>query len=108
MERFDEWMKQVRDTGLHEKCKIMAGVTPFRSAGMARYMRDEVAGVMVPEYYVERIAKAEDPRAEGVAICVEQIQRLRETEGVAGIHIMAIEWESRVAEIVEKAGLKRA
>ena len=107
MNRFDEWMEQVRSKGLHEKCKILAGVTPLKSAGMTRYMRDQVAGVSVPDYYLQRMTKAEDPKAEGVNICVEQIQRLRQIEGVAGVHIMAIEWEVKVAEIVEKAGLRR-
>ena len=105
MDRFSEWMKMVCDLGLHEKCKILAGVTPLKSAGMARYMRDKVAGITMPDFYVDRISKAEDPKSEGIDICVEQIQQLRETEGVAGIHIMAIEWEAKVAEIVEKAGL---
>jgi methylenetetrahydrofolate reductase (NADPH) len=107
MDRFDEWMEEVRNRGLHEKCKILAGVTPLKSAGMTRYMRDQVAGVSVPDYYLQRMTKAEDPKAEGVNICVEQIERLRQIEGVAGVHIMAIEWEVKVAEIVEKAGLKR-
>ncbi len=106
MDRFVEWMRQVRERGLHEKCKILAGVTPLKSAGMAKYMRDQVAGIIVPDYYVKRMADAEDPPAEGIKICVEQINQLREIEGVAGIHIMAIEWENRVAEIVEKAALK--
>ena len=107
MDRFRRWMEQVRDRGLHERCKILAGVTPLKSVGMARYMRDKVAGVSVPDYYVKRMSKAEDTKAEGINICVEQIQQLREIEGVAGVHIMAIEWEEKVAEIVEKAGLKR-
>jgi methylenetetrahydrofolate reductase (NADPH) len=107
MDRFDEWMEQVRSRGLHKRCKILAGVTPLKSAGMTRYMRDQVAGVIVPDYYLQRMTKAKDPKAEGVSICVEQIQRLRHIEGVAGVHIMAIEWEVKVAEIVEKAGLKR-
>ena len=64
-----------------------------------------VAGLSVPDYYIERLEKAEDKAAEGIKICVEQIERFREIEGVAGVHIMAIEWEHRVAEIVEKAGL---
>jgi methylenetetrahydrofolate reductase (NADPH) len=106
MERFDQWMEHVRNKQLHKKCKILAGVTPLKSVGMTKYMRDKVAGVTVPDYYVERMAKAEDAKAEGIDICVEQIQQLRETEGVAGVHIMAIEWEAKVPEIVEKAGLK--
>jgi methylenetetrahydrofolate reductase (NADPH) len=107
MERFVEWMEQVCSRGLHKKCKILAGVTPLKSAGMTRYMRDKVAGVSVPNYYVERMSRAENPKVEGVNICVEQIQQLRQIEGVAGVHIMAIEWEEKVREIVEKAGLKR-
>jgi len=107
MERFAKWMDQVRDKGLHEKCAILAGVTPLKSAGMARYMRDQVAGITVPDSYVERMSKAEDAKAEGIDICVEQIQQLREMPGIAGVHIMAIEWEAKVPEIVEKAGLKK-
>ena len=107
MERFGEWMKRICDLGLHEKCKILAGVTPLKSAGMARYMRDKVAGVIVPDYHVNRMAKAEDGKSEGINICVEQIQQLREMTGIAGIHLMAIEWEHMIPEIVEKAGLKR-
>ena len=107
MDRFKKWMKQVCSEGLHEKCKILAGVTPLRSAGMARYMRDAVAGVSVPDSYIDRMAKAEDPATEGLAICVEQIKQLREIKGVAGVHIMAIEWERKVPEIVESADLKR-
>jgi methylenetetrahydrofolate reductase (NADPH) len=107
MERFDKWMEQARNRGLHERSKILAGVMPFKSVGAAVHMRDKVAGAIVPNSYVERMAAAADPKAEGIKICVEQIQRLREIKGIAGIHIMAVEWEEKVAEIVEKAGLKR-
>jgi methylenetetrahydrofolate reductase (NADPH) len=106
MDRFTRWMEQVRQLGLHERCKILAGITPLKSVGMAKHMRDNVAGLILPEHYVERMAKAQDPKIEGVQICVEQIDRLREIPGVAGIHLMAIEWEEKVAEIVQKAGLK--
>jgi len=108
MQRLEGWMEQVRSKGLHRKCRIIAGVTPLKSLGMAKYMRDKVAGVAVPDYYVERMAAAKDAKAEGVNICVEQINRLQKTDGVAGVHIMAIEWEQIVAEIVKKAELKRA
>ena len=107
MDRFEEWMGQVRSRGLHKKCRILAGVTPLKSLGMARYMRDKVAGVTVPDHLLDRMAKAEDPKTEGINICVEQIRRLRQIEGVAGVHIMAIEWEQKVHEIVQKAGLKK-
>ncbi len=105
MERFEEWMRQVRERGLHRRVKILAGVTPLKAVGMAKYMRDSVAGLTVPDYYIERLEKAADAAEEGIRICVEQIQRLQRIEGIAGVHLMAIEWEKRVPEILERAGL---
>jgi methylenetetrahydrofolate reductase (NADPH) len=105
MPRFKEWMKMVRDRGLHEKVHILAGVTPLKSGGMARYMARNVSGISIPEELIDRMVKAEKPAEEGIKLCVAQIQELREIEGVHGVHIMAIEWEHRVAEIVEMAGL---
>jgi len=105
MERFREWMKQVCDRGLHEQVAILAGVTPLKSAGMARYMRDQVPGLSVPDALVERMKQAEDGPEEGIRICIEQIEEFKEMTGVAGVHLMAIEWEHKVPEIVERAGL---
>lgn len=110
MERFERWMEGVRERGLHKKVKILAGVTPLKSVGMAKYMRDSVAGLTVPEEYIQRLQKVADVdkkavAEEGIKICVEQIERFKQIEGVAGIHLMAIEWEHRVPEIVERAGL---
>jgi methylenetetrahydrofolate reductase (NADPH) len=105
MARFAEFMRQVRERGLHEQVKILAGVTPLKSVGMAKYMRDSVAGLSLPDSYIERLEKASDKPAEGIRMCIEQIEKLREIEGVAGVHIMAIEWEEKVGEIVAGAGL---
>jgi methylenetetrahydrofolate reductase (NADPH) len=105
MERFKEWMKMIRDLGVHEKTHIMAGITPLKSAGMARYMAKNVSGITIPEAIIDRMAKAAKGAEEGIKICVEQIQEVREIEGVHGVHIMAIEWEQMIGQIVEKAGL---
>jgi len=107
LEKFETWMRMVRDRGLHEEVFILAGVTPLKSAGMARYMKTKVPGMDVPDEVVQRMAgTAKDKQAdEGIAICVETIQRLKAVAGVSGFHIMAIEWEERVPEIVERAGL---
>ncbi|MFP4030974.1 MAG: methylenetetrahydrofolate reductase [Desulfococcaceae bacterium] len=105
--KFKEWMKGVVDRGLHEKAYIMAGLTPMKSAGMARYMKNRVPGMDVPDDVVKRLADTpkEKQAEEGINICVEAIQELKEVEGVRGFHVMAIEWEERVPEIVERAGL---
>jgi len=107
MKLFKEWMKAIRDMGLHEKCHILAGVTPLKSVGMAKYMAKNVAGIIIPDEIIGRMAKAPKGKKaeEGIKICCEQIDELREIDGVHGIHLMAIEWEHRVSEIVEAAKL---
>lgn len=107
LEKFEEWMKLARDRGLHEKVRILAGVTPFKSAGMAKYMKNRVPGMDVPDDVVKRMSGVpkENQPQEGIDICVETITRLQECEGVSGFHIMAIEWEEKVPEIVERSGL---
>ncbi len=107
LERFERWMDEARDRGLLEKVYILPGLTPLKTAGMARYMKNRVPGMDVPDEVVKRMADApkKEQAAEGIKICVESIQRLKELDGVAGFHIMAIEWEEKVPEIVEAAGL---
>ena len=107
LERFKEWMHQAHEEGLTEKAHILAGVTPLKSEGMAKYMAKKVAGMDIPESVIKRMAEAPKKTAakEGLKICLETIAELREIKGVHGIHIMAIEWEEKVGEIVEAAGL---
>ncbi|MDX2442062.1 MAG: methylenetetrahydrofolate reductase, partial [Desulfobacterales bacterium] len=99
--------KMVCDRGLHEKVNILAGMTPMKTAGMAKYMKNRVPGMDVPDEVVKRLSDTpkEKQSEEGIKICIEAIQRLKEIEGVRGFHVMAIEWEEKVPEIVEKAGL---
>jgi methylenetetrahydrofolate reductase (NADPH) len=107
LDKFEEWMKLARERGLNKKVHILAGVTPFKSAGMAKYMKNRVPGMDVPDELIKRMAdtpKEKQPE-EGINICVESMERLKEVEGVRGFHIMAIEWEEKVPEIVERAGL---
>ena len=107
VDKFAEWMKLVRDRGLHERVKILAGVAPIKSVGAARYMKTRVPGMDVPDDVVARlqgVTKEEVPK-EGIKLCVDIIKQVRQIEGVAGIHLMAIEWEEVVPEIIEAAGL---
>jgi methylenetetrahydrofolate reductase (NADPH) len=107
MKRFREFMKQVVDMGLHEKCAILAGVTPMKSVGMARYMAKQVPGMDVPEELIKRLQGAGKGKVaeEGIRFAVEQIEEFKEMKGIAGVHLMAIEWEHRVPEIAERAGV---
>ena len=105
--RFKEWMKQVRDLGTDKKLYILGGITPLKSARVAEYMSKNVAGMDVPDSIINRMKSVPsgDQRKEGLKIAIETIQELKQIEGVSGVHIMAIEWEDAVPEIVKEAGL---
>jgi 5,10-methylenetetrahydrofolate reductase len=123
---FKHYMEKVCELGLHEKTYILAGVGPLKSPGMARYMKNNVPGILVPDELIERMNAAGDPWAskskdeltaedkreranawkdEGIQICIDLIKEMREIEGVSGVHIMAIEWEEAVKPIIEGADL---
>lgn len=103
--KFAQWMEMITDQGLDKQVHILAGVIPIRSAGMARYMRDYVSGISVPDEIVTRMEEAKTAKEEGLRIALEVIEQLKEVPGVHGIHIMAVGWEDVVPEIVERAGL---
>jgi methylenetetrahydrofolate reductase (NADPH) len=126
IDAFKVFMEKVRKLGLHEKAFILAGVGPLKSPAMAKYMKDSVPGILVPDELIKRMTAAGAPwaskskddltkedkkarseawKAEGIKICIELIQQLREIEGVAGTHIMSIEWEEAIKPITEGAGL---
>jgi len=123
---FERYMEKVRELGLHEQTYLLAGVGPLKSPGMARYMKNKVPGILVPDAIIDRMLTAGEPwsnipkqeltvedkkarsaawQKTGIDICIELMQQLKGIEGVAGVHIMAIEWESAVKPIVEGAGL---
>jgi methylenetetrahydrofolate reductase (NADPH) len=105
MEKFREWIKQANDMGLTEKAYILAGVTPMKSVGMAKYMKSKVPGMDVPDETIERLQGAAKGKVaeEGIKMACEQIEEFKEMKGVAGVHLMAIEWEHKVPEIAERA-----
>jgi methylenetetrahydrofolate reductase (NADPH) len=126
VDAFAKYMEKVRELGLHEKTYILAGVGPLKSPGMARYMKNNVPGILVPDEIIERMKAAGSPWANkkkdeltkedkrerskawketGIQICIDLIKNLSQIEGVAGVHLMAIEWEEAVKPIVEGAGL---
>ena len=126
IEAFQAFMEKVRKLGVHEQTFILAGVGPLKGPAMAKYMKDNVPGILIPDGLIERMnrvgapwagkskdeltkedkkARSEAWQAEGIQITIELIQQLRQIEGVAGVHIMAIEWEEAVKPIVEGAGL---
>ncbi len=107
MDTFKTFMKMVVDRGLHEKVAVLAGITPMKNVGMAKYMQKRVPGIDVPDDIIKRMGGVpkEKQAEEGINLAVEQVEELKGVEGVRGIHIMAIEWEEKVPEIVQRMGL---
>ncbi|MGD2205348.1 MAG: methylenetetrahydrofolate reductase [Anaerolineae bacterium] len=126
--KFQDYMRRVVDLGLHEQTYILAGVAPIKSVGAAKYMATKVPGMEVDPEYIQRMrdsykglpsireikamddaeeakqarqARREAAQSEGIQICVDIINACKEIEGVAGVHIMAIEWEEAVDDIVK-------
>jgi methylenetetrahydrofolate reductase (NADPH) len=107
MEKMRKWVHQANEMGLTEKVYIMAGITPMKSLGMAKFMKNKVPGMDVPDEIINRLGGVEKKQQaeEGIKIACEQIEEFKEMKGVAGVHLMAIEWEHKVPEIAERAGV---
>ena len=107
MERFKKWLNQATEQGLTDQCPIIAGIVSLKSVEMAQYLRYSVPGIMIPDTIVDRLngVPEDKQKEEGMRICVERIEELKETKGVKGVHIMAIGCEEKLAEIIERAGL---
>ncbi len=105
MEKFRTWVKQANEMGLTEKVYLLAGVTPMKSVGMAKYMKNNVPGMDVPDELIKRLQGVDKKLQadEGIKIACEQIEEFKQMKGVAGVHLMAIEWEHKVPEIAERA-----
>jgi methylenetetrahydrofolate reductase (NADPH) len=107
MEKMREWVRQANDMGLTEQVYILAGITPMKSVGMARYMQTQVPGMDVPDEIIRRLKGVDRKKVadEGIRIACEQIEEFKEMKGISGVHLMAIEWEHKVPEIAERAGM---
>ncbi len=102
---FRQFMNRVRDMGLDEQCYILVGVGPLASAKTARWMKNNVPGVHIPDEIIRRIEGAADQKAEGKRLCIDIINEVKEIEGVHGVHVMAYRQEEYVAEIVHESGI---
>jgi methylenetetrahydrofolate reductase (NADPH) len=105
IERFRSWMADVRAAGLHKGAYILAGVMVLRSAQRATFLRDHLPGTLMPDATVERLERAEDPEAEGITLAAELVRDVLSIEGVAGVHLMSMDWSRAIPQVVERSGL---
>ena len=93
------------ELGIAPALPVLIGVAPIPSARSARWMRDKLPGCIIPDALIERLEKSSDPKSEGKRVCVELLQELAETPGIAGAHIMAPQFHSAIAEVVAESGV---
>jgi methylenetetrahydrofolate reductase (NADPH) len=105
VERLKQFMAACRDLGLLEKVFVLVGVGPLASARSAEWIRSNVPGVHIPDSVIRRLAGSRNQKEEGKQLCIELIQRIREIEGVSGVHVMAYRQEETVAEIIRDSGV---
>ena len=95
----------LRDEGITENLSVLVGIGPIPSAKSARWMRENLFGVKIPDTLIDRLEGAADPKAEGRRICVELMQQMREIDGIAGVHLMAPRRREEIPEIIEESGV---
>ncbi|MEE9322146.1 MAG: methylenetetrahydrofolate reductase [Granulosicoccus sp.] len=105
VERLRQYMQSIRDMGLDDKVFMIVGVGPLASARTAEWIRSNVPGVVIPDTVVKRLKGADDAKTEGLNLCVDLIQEIREIQGVHGVHIMAYRQEQNVPTIVQRSGV---
>jgi methylenetetrahydrofolate reductase (NADPH) len=110
-DRFVDWLEALDKRNLLGRVHILAGLIPLKSARAAHFMANDVPGVVIPEVMVDRMTGAgekEAQQAAGFQIALEILEKLKVTQGISGVHIMAVHWESIIPRLVEEGGLHPA
>lgn len=99
LDLFEKFMRRVGGY----RTKILGGVILLKSAGMARFMNKNVAGVFVPEHLIREMTETKDKVKTSIEIAARLVKGLKDL--CHGVHIMAIGWEKRVPQVLDEAGL---
>lgn len=99
IEKFKNFMEKIKDLNII----IIAGIVLLKSAGMARFMNKNVAGVFVPDNLIEEIDKAPNKQKKSVEIAARLIKELKPL--ARGVHIMPIGWDKMVPLVLDASGL---
>ena len=105
VERFRQWMADVRAAGLHQQAHIMAGIMIVRSAASVRFLRDHLPGSRIPDWVVEHMERADDGEQAGIELAARLTNEVLSIEGVRGVHLMTVGWTRAIPQVVERAGL---
>ena len=96
---------RLRDEGITERLSVLIGLGPIPSAKSARWMRENLFGIKIPDSLIDRLESAADPMTEGRHICIELMQQMRQIDGIAGVHLMAPQRREEIPSIIEESGV---
>ncbi|HUO93332.1 MAG TPA: methylenetetrahydrofolate reductase [Rhizomicrobium sp.] len=96
------YLARLSEHGIRDNFHLLVGIAPLASARSARWIVNTLKGSIIPDWIIERLDRASDPKAEGEAICVEVLKQMREIPGLAGAHIMAPLNDSAIPRVIER------
>ena len=108
VDQFGRWLDAARQAGVTDKTAILAGVFPLESAAEAETLAKKYTEFQIPAPVIERLNAAGDREAqkkEGLEICVETIDKLKNMTGLRGIHLLSGGKEATLPAILSAAGL---
>jgi methylenetetrahydrofolate reductase (NADPH) len=105
-DKLDPWLEQLDKYNILNKVNILIGISPLKSYTVAEYLHTKVPGVTLPASILERMWKSgESAPEEGIQIALELIESIKSKQGVNGIHIMSLGWDSIIPRIVTESGV---
>jgi len=107
LEAISHYGDKLREAGVSDDVFILIGTGPLASAKSARWMRENLFGVEIPDDVVSRLEAADNPKQEGVKICAEILQHIAKTPGLSGAHLMAPGNNASILEAISLAGVSK-
>ena len=99
-----EHMREFRKLTKHMDCKVLAGIVPLKSPGMAKFMNNNVAGIHVPDEMIEELKADKEKTKAGITGVEIAARIIKECKPYCqGVHIMALGWESKIPALLEQA-----
>ena len=101
-EKFIKFMDKAKQFGV----PVMLGIVIPKSAGMAKFMNENVAGIIVPDHMIEELKKNKEKTKAGITGVEISARIIKECKDYCqGVHIMALGWESKIPVLLDLAGL---
>lgn len=101
------YMARLVAAQLPRRAHVIVGVAPLPSAAVARWLRENLRGAVMPEAVIRRLGQARDPEQVGVEIYAELLQEVAQIPGICGANLLAPANSALVRAAIQAAGLRR-